>query len=166
MGINEYIQIGSRIKKTRIEKGFTQREMAAKLGLSNSTYSNYENNYREPKYEILEKVSEILGVTLDYLIGLDASRELISEFAIKRYAFIDYLCTLGYSVETPVNQEEDSSNHYIRYNDNTDCKVVSVNDFKIFQEECDNYVTYLVNKLLENSIDIEDLIANEEETNK
>ena len=48
MGINELIKIGSRIKAYRKESGMSQREMADKLGLSYSTYSNYENNYRDP----------------------------------------------------------------------------------------------------------------------
>lgn len=55
MGINQYIKIGSKIKKARISKGIRQKDMAEKLGLSISTYSNYENNYREPKLDIVER---------------------------------------------------------------------------------------------------------------
>lgn len=67
MGINDYIQIGSKIKKLRIEKGISQRDMARMLNLSYSTYSNYENNHREPSMEIIEKAAEILGVTIPEL---------------------------------------------------------------------------------------------------
>lgn len=70
MGINQYIQIGSRIKEARLEKGIKQNKMAELLGISVSTYSNYENNYREPKLDIIHQICEILGIELDELLGL------------------------------------------------------------------------------------------------
>jgi transcriptional regulator with XRE-family HTH domain len=63
MGVNEIIKIGNRIKKLRKEKGLTQREMSDILNIPYSTYSNYENNNREPSVELLDKVGEILGVS-------------------------------------------------------------------------------------------------------
>ena len=68
MGINQYIKIGSKIKKARISKGIRQNDMAEKLELSVSTYSNYENNYREPKLDIVEKICSILDMTIDELM--------------------------------------------------------------------------------------------------
>ena len=50
MGINEYIKIGNRIRQLRLEKGYSQKEMAALAGISYTTYSNYENNNRS-KYD-------------------------------------------------------------------------------------------------------------------
>lgn len=69
MGINEYIQIGAKIKEARSKSGFTQKEMAQKLHISISTYSNYENGYREPPLKTIESICEILGYSLDDLIG-------------------------------------------------------------------------------------------------
>lgn len=69
MGINQYIQIGSKIKESRLSRNISQKDMAEQLGLSVSTYSNYENNYREPKLETIEKICEILGVTIDELMN-------------------------------------------------------------------------------------------------
>ena len=69
MGINEYIQIGKRIKEARISKHISQKDMANRLGLSVSTYSNYENNYREPKLEVIEKICEILSITIEKLMN-------------------------------------------------------------------------------------------------
>ena len=73
MGINQYIKIGSKIKQARISKGIRQKEMAVKLGLSVSTYSNYENNYREPKLDIVEKICCILDMTIDELMSYPIS---------------------------------------------------------------------------------------------
>ena len=69
MGINQYIQIGSKIKEARLSKHISQKNMAEQLGLSVSTYSNYENNYREPKLETIEKICGILGITINELIN-------------------------------------------------------------------------------------------------
>lgn len=68
MGINQYIQIGSKIKDARLSRHISQKDMAERLGLSVSTYSNYENNYREPKLEIIEKICNILGITIENLM--------------------------------------------------------------------------------------------------
>lgn len=69
MGINQYIQIGSKIKNARLSKHISQKNMAERLGLSVSTYSNYENNYREPKLEIIKKTCDILGITIEELMN-------------------------------------------------------------------------------------------------
>ena len=69
MGINEYIQIGNRIKKLRMEKGYSQKKMAELCGISYSTYSNYENNNREPNLKQLEKIAHALEMTTENLIG-------------------------------------------------------------------------------------------------
>lgn len=69
MGINEIVQIGNKIRKLRMEKGFSQKEMATLTGIPYSTYSNYENNNREPNIDNLQKIADVLNVTLDDLIG-------------------------------------------------------------------------------------------------
>ena len=72
MGINDFIKIGARIKKTRIEKGLSQREMAKTLGIPYSTYSNYENDNREPSSCIISKISKVLDITPAYLMGWES----------------------------------------------------------------------------------------------
>ena len=66
MGINEIIKVGNNIKDLRKKKGLTQKDMASLLNIPSSTYSNYENNNREPGKKILLNISEILGVYMTY----------------------------------------------------------------------------------------------------
>ena len=68
MGINEFIKIGSRIKELRISKGISQKDMAEKLEINRSTYSNYENDIREPNKEIIEKIANTLNVEINELL--------------------------------------------------------------------------------------------------
>lgn len=147
MGINDYIKIGSKIKELRMSKGLTQREMAKQLNLSFSTYSNYENNYREPKLEIIEEIAGILGVTIQYLIGTSSSDKLEEDYRKTKGTFIDYLYSLGYSVETSLERTEDSSIHYIIHDNQ--CYMVDSGNFNNVQHECAKYAAYLMNDLLE-----------------
>lgn len=68
MGLNNFIQIGTTIKNFRIAKGLSQKEMAMKLGLERSTYSNYENNLREPREKIIREIADILGIEVEVLL--------------------------------------------------------------------------------------------------
>lgn len=69
MGINEYIKIGNRIKQLRKDKGYSQKEMSELAGIPYSTYSNYENNNREPNKKQLDKIANALDISLDDLLG-------------------------------------------------------------------------------------------------
>lgn len=68
------IEFSKNLKNERILNGLTQKEMANKLGISYRTYQNYEltsENNREPDLKTLCKISEILSVSVDYLLGMD-----------------------------------------------------------------------------------------------
>lgn len=69
MGVNDWIQIGSRIKAIRTAKGIKQNEMALKLGIPKSTYANYENEHREPSSEMIVRIANILEVPIPELIA-------------------------------------------------------------------------------------------------
>lgn len=45
------------------------KEFAKKLGIPYSSYMAYENKNREPKYDLLIKIANILDVTIDELLG-------------------------------------------------------------------------------------------------
>lgn len=68
MSINDYIKVGSLIKELRLSKGYSAKEFAKKLQIPYSTYSNYENNNREPSLDTLHKICDNLGVTVEELI--------------------------------------------------------------------------------------------------
>ena len=53
----------------RKQCGYTQAQLANKLGISRSTYANYESGNRSPDFETLERISDILNCTLDELFG-------------------------------------------------------------------------------------------------
>ena len=59
-----------RIKELRKENGYTQRELATKLELTNSTVCDWETGRSEPDLETLKKIAQLFSVSTDYLLGL------------------------------------------------------------------------------------------------
>lgn len=94
MGVNEYIKIGSRIKDLRKARGLSQKEMAQRTGIPYSTYSNYENNNREPSKGQLEKIASALGISEVELLGL-TTEEILKPLK-DEVAFLNFLLSLGY----------------------------------------------------------------------
>ena len=70
MRLSEYLEVGKKMKTARTNAGISQRDMAIKLSLTNSSYSNYENGYSEPPAEVIIKFCEILEISLEDLLGL------------------------------------------------------------------------------------------------
>lgn len=60
--------IGNRIQKFRKEKGLTQEELAAQLGVSSQAVSKWENDASCPDISLLPQLCRILGITTDELL--------------------------------------------------------------------------------------------------
>ena len=60
---------GDVLKKIRKEAGITQRDLAKKMKLSASAIGLYEQNRREPEYDILCKFADFFDTDIDYLLG-------------------------------------------------------------------------------------------------
>ena len=58
----------NRIREIRKEKGITAKQLAHKLGIAESTISQYENFKREPDNATLINIANIFEVSLDYLL--------------------------------------------------------------------------------------------------
>ena len=63
--------IGDRIRQLREEAGLTQKEMADRLHISNTTLSQYELGSRVPCDDIKLKIAAMFHVSTDYLLGND-----------------------------------------------------------------------------------------------
>lgn len=61
--------LGKKIRKLRIERGYTLKQLGEMLNLGESTISMYETGKRNPDYDTLTKIAEIFNVTTDYLLG-------------------------------------------------------------------------------------------------
>ena len=67
--MNEKSQFAKRLISLRKDKGVSQYDLAAALGLSRSTYSGYETEGKQPDYECLARIAAYLNTSTDYLLG-------------------------------------------------------------------------------------------------
>lgn len=61
--------IATRLSEARRDRGWSIAETARRMNFSRSRYSNWELNYRAPKYDELELAANVLGVSPAYLAG-------------------------------------------------------------------------------------------------
>lgn len=61
--------LSERLKQCRKEKGLTQIQVAIYCDITEHAYQNYELMTREPKLEILIRIADFYGVSIDYLVG-------------------------------------------------------------------------------------------------
>jgi len=65
----DLIRIGAFIKEKRKEKGMTQQELAAKLHVTDRAVSKWEVGRGMPDTTIMRELCELLGITLNELLG-------------------------------------------------------------------------------------------------
>lgn len=69
------------LTELRKEKGLSQKEAAAKLGISQALLSHYEKGIRECGQSFLIKVADFYGVSCDYLLGRTKDRNELDVLA-------------------------------------------------------------------------------------
>lgn len=63
--------LGDRLKVALKLKGMSQSDLARATGITTSAISRYINTSREPTTTMMRKICESLGVSSDYLLGID-----------------------------------------------------------------------------------------------
>lgn len=66
-----------RLKELRKQAHLTQVELAKRLGIGQPSYADWERGKKKPTQENLVKISQVLNVSIDYLVG--NSYEVVKE---------------------------------------------------------------------------------------
>ncbi len=64
------------LKTLRLQRGYTQEDMAERLGLTKSMISMCERGSRMPSYDGLIAIANMFHVTTDYLLGIQHPEKL------------------------------------------------------------------------------------------
>lgn len=85
----------NRFREERIKHGFrTQKDLADKLFVNQTAVSQWERGVTTPSSQLLLRLSELYGVSTDYLLGRDEKKPaLISESELDA-ELIERLCNL------------------------------------------------------------------------
>ena len=62
-----------RLKEVRESKRWTQADLAKKTNLTPAAISQFESGERDPNLESLKKLSTVLNVSIDFLVGKETA---------------------------------------------------------------------------------------------
>jgi transcriptional regulator with XRE-family HTH domain len=65
------MNLADNIKKLREQKGVLQKQVAAEIGLKPAHYNKIEKGLVEPSVVIMDKLSQLYGVTIDQIVHLE-----------------------------------------------------------------------------------------------
>lgn len=88
------------MKELRKEKGLTQKDAAAILGVGQTSVANYENGTRFPDADKLVAMADLFGVSVDFLLGREEYRmkeikdQTAADESEEIYGFDDYMHSL------------------------------------------------------------------------
>lgn len=86
------MSIGDVIRKYRKEAGFTQEEMANRLGVTTPAVNKWENNNSNPDIELLAPIARLLHISLDTLMSFQVD---LTDIEIKNIVNeVNNLCDL------------------------------------------------------------------------
>jgi len=88
-------ELGKRIQKLRKENGLSQTDLAGKIGVSYAQLSRYEIKGAQPPAEVLNKMADALGTSVDFLINGNSSEKAQSTLKdvelLKQFREIDQM---------------------------------------------------------------------------
>ena len=67
--------LGEQLRTIRKQKGFTQEELAARTNVVRQTVSKWEKGLSVPDAEALQRLAEVLDVSVGQLLGADLEQE-------------------------------------------------------------------------------------------
>ena len=67
--------MNNRIKECRKAAGMSQKYVSMTLGLAGPSISNWESGKTKPTNENLVRLASLFGVTVDYLLGIDSTKQ-------------------------------------------------------------------------------------------
>ena len=70
------LEFGKTLRNIREKSGLSQKQLAAKVGVSAASVSLYELHERMPNLETLANIAIEFKVTTDYLLGIEKGRVL------------------------------------------------------------------------------------------
>ena len=68
--------LGQRICEMRTSFGWSQVELARRLGVAKQAVSNWENDNIQPSIEMLVRLAKLFSTSTDYLLGLEKTPRL------------------------------------------------------------------------------------------
>jgi len=100
------LTFGQRFRELREKKGLTQMDIAKQLDLSISAIHHWEHDTRFPLAVVLPKLSNLLGVSTDYLLGLTDRETGVGKYSpVNTREYVPVLENVSAGVGLPPKEE-------------------------------------------------------------
>jgi transcriptional regulator with XRE-family HTH domain len=87
--------LGKRIQDLRKQIGLTQAQLAAKIKISHTQLTRYENSKVQPPADVLNRLADVFDVSIDYMVNGNksdkAEQTLKDAELIKQFKQLDQL---------------------------------------------------------------------------
>lgn len=68
------VDFSVRLKQLRKDKHLTQAQVAKRIGVTASMVSSYETDIRLPSFDVMVRIADLFGVTVDFLLCRENKR--------------------------------------------------------------------------------------------
>lgn len=68
------VDFSVRLKQLRKDKHLTQAQVAKRIGVTASMVSSYETDIRLPSFDVMVRIADLFGVTVDFLLCREDKR--------------------------------------------------------------------------------------------
>lgn len=107
---------GNKLRELRKIEGWTQEEVANKLGVSKQTYSHYENEKRRPGLDIIKELANVYQVNIDDIFADEVVNDVLSLPIVNKFTLesgqLKFDSIQGYEI-TPKQWVSDNNFFYI-----------------------------------------------------
>ena len=94
----------NRLKELRVQNEKTQAQVAAWLSITQAAYSKYECGRAEPSIETLSILCEKYGVSLNYLLGKDETKNPPNVYDVDRLVSFEEIGTICAGFNGSINE--------------------------------------------------------------
>ena len=108
----EQYSIGDRLRDLRTSKGVNQDQAAESCGISRIALARYETGARIPRAEIVTKLADYYGVSVDFLLGREVVPDMVQE---TEKAPADIRAEAKQLLESFSDEEYQEALRYLRY---------------------------------------------------
>ena len=104
MNKHNFPSVGNHIRSYRKANGYTQQQLADRLGIERANLAKIETNVSHGSLDNLVKISRTLGISMDTLLGIDNESMICFEMPAKvRTEFFSFCAKIGISPDVAFN---------------------------------------------------------------
>ncbi len=83
------MNVAENLRKIREQRGFQQKQVALEIGIGTTNYNRIENGQREASIEVLDKLANYYGITIDEIVHFDDKKTPPKEITIQDKAIVE-----------------------------------------------------------------------------